>query len=392
MPPSSTSTRSLPRSIDAAEWPELSYRLGLTDGLPTFPPDRAAVDALIAASGLAAGHRLGAIPPSGRIATVEAVAANAVMAGCLPEHFPVVLVALEAMLEPRFNLAGVVTTTHPCWPLVIVSGRAVEDLAMATRESIFNGGGARANLAIGRAIRLVTWNLGGAHPREPVQEIMGHPGRLAYCIAEESSNTPWETLAIARGLDGPGGAVTVFACEGPQICNPWGVATPDGARVGERWLEMVADQMRARGNSNTHTMGEILIAFNPAMARTLGREGWSRADIQAFLWQHARRRLGDIRVHPDGRPNVDPSARYEWWPDSVDQSDPETRVPVVWSPESIHVVVVGGDSIPAAAICPSWGHLGGFAITRPLPSPTSTAGTNEARDASGRLPDRVENR
>ena len=269
----------LPPSIDAADWPELSYRLGLTDGLPTFPPDRRVVAALVAASGRPASAPIGAIPPSGRLATVETVAANAVMAGCLPEHFPVVLTALELMLEPRFNLAGVVTTTHPCWPLVIVSGRAVRDLGMATRESLFSGGGARANLAIGRAIRLVTWNLGGAQPRRPVQEIMGHPGRLAYCIAEEPDETPWESLAQARGVDSDSGAVTVFACEGPQICNPWGVATPDGARVGERWLEMVADQMSARGNSNTHTMGEILVLFNPAMARTLGREGWTRAGI-----------------------------------------------------------------------------------------------------------------
>jgi hypothetical protein len=356
----------LPSTIDAADWLELSYRLRLTDGLPTFPPDRAVVDRLIAASGLPADHRLGTIPPAGRVATVEAVAANAAMAGCLPVHFPIVLNALESMLEPRFNFAGIVTTTHPCWPLVIVSGRAVALLGMATRESIFSGGGARANCAIGRAIRLVTWNLGGAHPREPVQEIMGHPGRMAYCIAEEPTNTPWESLAEARGVDSPDGAVTVFACEGPQICNPWGVATPDGARVGERWLEMVADQMRARGNSNTHTMGEILVVFNPAMARTLGREGWTRARIQDFLFRHARRRLGDIRVHPDGRPNVDPGARYEWWPDWVDQSDPDTMVPVVWSADSIHIVVAGGDSIPAAAICPSWGHLGGFAITRPI--------------------------
>lgn len=356
----------LPRTLDAAEWPELSYRLGLTDGLPTFPPERRAVDRLVAASGRAGEAVIGAIPPALRRATVEAVAANAVMAGCLPEHFPIVLRALELMLEPRFNLAGVVTTTHPCWPLVIVSGPVVQALGMATRESVFNGGGSRANLAIGRAIRLVTWNLGDARPRQPVQEIMGHPGRMAYCIAEESEASPWSSFAESRGIAAGTSAVTVFACEGPQICNPWGVATPDGARVGERWLEMIADQMSARGNSNTHTMGEILVVVNPAMARTLAREGFSRARIQAFLFERARRRLGDIRVHPDGRANVDADARYEWWPEWIDQSDPDAMIPVAWSPESIHLLVAGGDSIPAAAVCPSWGHLGGFARTAAL--------------------------
>jgi hypothetical protein len=361
-----TISETWPRSIDASEWPELSYRLGLSDGLPTFPPERGVVDRLVAGSGLEADHAIGRMPPSGRLATVEAIAANAAMAGCLPEHMPIVLAALSAMLEPRFNLAGVVTTTHPCWPLVIVSGPLVRDLGMATGESLFNGGGARANLAIGRAVRLVTWNLGDARPRKPVQEIMGHPGRMAYCIAEECENTPWESFAASRGVAAQRSAVTVFACEGPQIANGWGVVTREGARVGERWLELIADQMCARGNSNTHTMGEILVVLNPAMARTLAAEGFERASIQALLWQRARRRLGDIRVEPDGRPAVDENARYAWWPDWIDQSDPDTRVPVTARPEDIHLIVAGADSIPCAAVCPSWGHLGGFAITRVL--------------------------
>jgi hypothetical protein len=173
--------------------------------------------------------------------------------------------------------------------------------------------------------------------------------------------------------------VTVFACEGPQIANLWGVATPDGAVVGERWLELVADQMRARGNSNTHTMGEMLVVISPAMARTLAAEGWTRQRVQEFLWLSARRRLGDIRVEPDGSPAVGPSAHYEWWPDWVDQSDPETRIPVTWSAEAIHLVVSGADSIPCAAVCPSWGHLGGFAMTRALQAPDGDdAGVGEA--------------
>lgn len=364
---SPTDFAALPRSIDAAQWPELSFRLGLSDGLPTFAPERAVVDRLVAGSGFAGDHVVGRIPPANRLATVEAIAANAAMAGCLPEHMPVVLTALTAMLEPRFNLAGVVTTTHPCWPLVIVSGEAVRALGMATRESIFSGGGARANLAIGRAIRLVSWNLGDAKPREPVQEIMGHPGRIAYCLAEEEENSPWESLASARGFGGGRGAVTVFACEAPQICNPWGVTTPSGAVVGERWLELVADQMCSRGNNNTHTLGEMLVVLNPAMARTLAREGWDRPKVQDFLWRHARRRLGDIRVHPDGSPAVDAASHYAWWPDWIDQTDPETRVPVTATPDAIHLLVAGGDSIPAAAVCPGWGHLGGLAITRALP-------------------------
>lgn len=225
----------MPRRIEASEWPELCYRLGLTDGLPTFPPERDVVARLVAGSGLSADHSIGAIPPSGRAGTVEAIAANAAMAGCLPEHMPIVLAALEAMLEPRFNLAGVVTTTHPCWPLVIVSGPVVRALGFATQESVFSGGGARANLAIGRAVRLVSWNLGGAQPRRPVQEILGHPGRLAYCLAEEPENTPWPSFVAERGSR---------PAEAPSRSSPArrrrsriSGASPRGRGAGgERWL------------------------------------------------------------------------------------------------------------------------------------------------------------
>jgi hypothetical protein len=359
----------LPAAIDPADWPELSYRLDLTDGLPTFAPERETVEALIRGSGRAADDVVGPLPPSGHNATVRDLAANAAMAGCLPEHLPLVLAAFDAMLELRFNLAGVVATTHPCWPLVIVSGSAVSRLEMATAESVFSGGGQRANLAIGRAIKLAIWNVGGGRPHQPVQEIFGHPGRLAYCIAE-SGDTPWPAFHTSRGVDAPHGAVTVFACEAPQIGNPWGFTTTANRNLGEQWLGMVADQMSSRGSNNTHTMGEILVAFTPSMARTLAEQRWSRERIQERLWHLARRRLGDIRLAADGSPAIDAAARYEWWPEWVDQSDPETRVPVAWSPEDIHIVVTGADSIPSSAILPSWGHLGGFAVTRALPPPT----------------------
>jgi hypothetical protein len=366
----------VPAAIDPGEWPELSYRLDLTDGLPTFPPERAVVDRLVAGSGLAPDLPVGAVPPSGRLATVEVIAANAAMAGCLPEHLPVVVAALRAMLEPRFNLAGVVTTTHPCWPLVIVSGRAVTELAMATAESVFNGGGARANVAIGRAVRLVLWNVGGGHPRRPVQEVFGHPGRFAFCLAE-TPGSPWPPFHRSRGVEAAS-AVTVFACEGPQSAAHWGVTTAGNSQVGRQWLELYADQMRARGNSNTHTMGEMLLVVTPSTARTLATEGWTREAVQEFLWERARRRLGDIRLAADGGPAVGPGDRYEWWPPSVDQTDPEARVPVAWSPDDIHVVVAGADSIPWGAVCPSWGHLGGFAVTRALPGTMGVAGEDFA--------------
>ena len=115
------STMPLPEEItDLEHWIEIAYAAQLTDGLPVLPPTRRAVDRLVGGSGRAAGETLGEVPPRGGSATVEVIAANAAMAGCAPEHMPVLLAATEALLDPRFNLNGVQVTTHGCWPLLIV--------------------------------------------------------------------------------------------------------------------------------------------------------------------------------------------------------------------------------------------------------------------------------
>jgi hypothetical protein len=350
----------LPHTIDdLADWPELSYELGLTDGLPVHPPLRATVDRLVAASGRAPGAVIGLVPPRDGEATVEVVAANAAMAGARPEHMPVICSALEAMLTSAFNLRGVQCTTHGCWPLTIVSGPAGQALGMATAESVFSGGGSRANLAIGRAIRLILWNVGGSLPGEPVKEVYGHPGRISFAIAE-SADSPWEPFHQSRGVDAASG-VTVFACESPHSVAMWGCDDEPANR-----LDQVADAMAIRGSNNTHTMGEVLVCFTPSEARHLAHRGLSRAGVQRELFERARRRIGDLRPRGPLRPDNSEQYWYTWWPDWVDQRSDDTMVPVVERPEDIHVVVCGADSIPWAAVCPGWGHLGGFAESRPL--------------------------
>lgn len=341
------------------DWPEYSYRAGLTDGLPTFAPTRARVDALCAGCARDPADVVGAIPPADRVATVETVAANAVMAGALAEHLPIILAAVEAMLEEPFNLRGVQCTTHGCAPLVIVSGPCVERLGIATAESVFGASASRASHAIGRALRLLLWNCGGAVPGGPVKEVFGHAGRLGVCIGERADATPWATLAVARGVPDDRDAVTVFACEAPQSVAFWGANDDPRER-----LDRVADVMRALGNNNTHTMGECLVAFSPSEARHLARCGLTREDVQAELFARARRRLDELRPRGPLRPDDDPAYFYEWWPDWVDQTRDDTMVPVVADPSAIHLVVTGADSIPWAAVCPGWGHLGGFAVTR----------------------------
>ncbi|MAG34061.1 MAG: hypothetical protein CL908_24540 [Deltaproteobacteria bacterium] len=344
----------LPKEVrDLDQWVELSHSAGLTDGLPVLPPTRQAVDELVLGARRSASERLGEIPPRGGTATVEVVAANAAMAGCLPEHMPVLIAAVGALLDRRFNLNGVQVTTHGCWPLLMVSGPVVRALGMATEESIFNGGGSRASASLGRALRLLLWNVGGAHPGESVKEVFGHPGRYAYCIAEREEH-PWTALHEVRGLLREESAVTVFACESPHSVAFWGL----GGDPEERLLS-VADTMHPRGSNNTHTMGEVLVAFSPSEVRHLHARGYSRERVQERLFELSKRRVGEIRSRARDAP-----ATYEWWPDSIDQSDDDALVPIVDGPEAIHLIVAGADSIPWAAVCPGWGHIGGYAVTR----------------------------
>jgi hypothetical protein len=115
-------------------------------------------------------------------------------------------------------------------------------------------------------------------------------------------------------------------------------------------------------------MGEVLVVFTPSEARHLAARGFGRAEVQRELFELARRRIGDIRPRGPLRPDTAPDHWYSWWPDWIDQSDEDTLVPVVEKPADIHVIVAGADSIPRIAVCPGWGHLGGFAVTRPIRS------------------------
>ena len=150
------------QSLDMMDSIELMYETGWTDGLPVVPPTRERVrrftDYLLPRS---PDELIAEVPPLGGMATLEKVAVNAVMAGCLPEHMPVVIAALEALVDDRFNLRGVQCSTGIHTPLVIVNGPIAKDLNINSGYNCF-GQGWRANATIGRAVKLVLVNLGGA--------------------------------------------------------------------------------------------------------------------------------------------------------------------------------------------------------------------------------------
>ena len=184
---------------------------GWTDGLPVVPPTLTRVEAMCATTARAPSDVLGEVEPLRGEATVEKIAANAVMAGCRPEHFPVVLAAVEAVLDPAFNMRGVQTTDENVAPLLIVSG------PLAARLGINAGFGAlgpgwRANAAIGRAVRLVMLNLGGGWPGAVSLAGLGQPGRYTLCLAERE-DSPWPPLHVELGYRPEQSTVTVLRAE-----------------------------------------------------------------------------------------------------------------------------------------------------------------------------------
>ena len=188
------------------------YRKGWTDGLPVIPPTPDLIQRMVERCGRDPQEVLGPVPPRMGLATVETVAANAVMAGCRPDYFPVVLAVVEAALDARFNLNGLQATTHPAGPLVIISGPVVKDLDINYGTSAF-GPGFRSNATIGRALRLVMMVLGGGYPETGDKSVLGSPGKYIYCIGE-SPDAPWGPLHRDFGVDSPSG-VTLLGCDSP---------------------------------------------------------------------------------------------------------------------------------------------------------------------------------
>jgi hypothetical protein len=169
---------------------------------------------MVAGSGRRGADVVAVVPPRWAEATVENIAINAVMAGCLPRYMPLLVAAVQAACEPEFGLYSVQATTHPCAVLVLVSGPAVEEVGLNFGHGAF-GPGFRANATIGRAMRLVLMNVGGGLPGHGDQSTQGSPAKFSYCAAENEAATPWEPFRVTRGFDRSDSTVTVFSGEGP---------------------------------------------------------------------------------------------------------------------------------------------------------------------------------
>src|SRR5580700_10144519 len=261
---------------------ELYHSNGWTDGLPIVPPTEAAVAACLEWAMMTPDQLIGIEPVRGVAITAEKLAINAVMAGCLPMHFPVVITAFMAMLRPEFLLHGATASTGGCAVLVIINGPIRKELGIV---SSFNtlGNSDRATAVIGRAVRLALINVLEVRPGGIDRSTLGHPGKFSYCIAEDEENTSWLPLSVQRGLPPEVSAVTVLAAGAPrQIMNEWTTAP-------EEILETFAAEIRANMRHYSIWAGNYALIIPKQLREHLQAAGWSKTDIAAFI--HARARI-----------------------------------------------------------------------------------------------------
>jgi hypothetical protein len=300
-----------------------------SDGLPIVPPTPERVVAML--GGRDPARSLGAMPPLWREATLEKLAVNAVMAGCRPAYFPLVEAAVEAMLDSTFNLYGVQATTHPVAPLVIAHGPYARSIGVHAGSGCF-GPGFRANATIGRAIRLILLNVGGAWPGRHDMATQGSPAKFSFCIGENEEASPWGPLVA-------GDAVTVYGGEPPHNVNDHVATTAAGI------LTTIAHTGVALGSNVGwyFAQSQLLIVLGPEHAHTIAADGFTRADVQRFLYENARLPLRTLKLGSMW-------GIQDWPPWMMAVTDDDALLPQVPSADDVFVMVAGGPGKHSAVV------------------------------------------
>ncbi|MGF1595870.1 MAG: hypothetical protein ACFCVK_02915 [Acidimicrobiales bacterium] len=331
-------------AVDPLDCQEFFHSRGWTDGLPVVPPTPAAVQAALDWVGLPPGHLVGVEPVRQRAITAEKVAVNAVLAGCLPMHLPVVVTAMTALLAEPFLVHGATASTGGAAVLVIVNGPIRNELGMDGTFSAL-GPTDRASTCIGRAVRLLLQNLLDVRAGGIDRSTLGHPGKLSYCVAEDEEHTTWPSLSAERLGDPHASAVTVVAALGPrQLMNEW---TTEPTEI----LDTFVAEIRASMRHYSIWPGNYTIVVPPQLRAHFEAAGWTKGDIRRYVHDHAwihRREWADVGKG------------------SVVSTKGDRRYPALESPDDLLVVAAGGPAGGFGAVIPPWlGHKS-RAVTVPV--------------------------
>jgi hypothetical protein len=320
---------------------------GFGDGLPLVPPTPDRVAAMLEHAEGDPDEILFTLQPRAGVVTRRVVAINAVMAGCRPDVFPVVLTALRALSRPEVNLRGVNATTHPVAPLVIVHGDIVGRAGFHAGVGCF-GPGNRANATTGRAVRLVMLHVAGAKPGFGDAATQGQPAKFTFCAAENTAESPWGSYAVSRGVTSAS-AVTVHCGEGPHNVHD-AEAAGDPALI----LGKIASAMTSLGQNNAPiSQAEYFIVLGPEHAASVSQAGMTRTDVSSYLFDTARMPASTFRRH------FEELAWTQWMKTAAD----DHLLPMTAEPDNIRVLVAGGPGKHSLVI-PSWGMT--RSVTLPL--------------------------
>ena len=333
---------------------EYCMKAGFSPFLPVVPPTAQRVDAFLAAIPHPADRVVGLVPPCYGAATIEKIAANAVMAGCKPEYLEVLIPVVRAACDERFNLHGVQATTNSATPLIMLSGPAAQRLGFASGAGVF-GNVSRANSSVGRALQLMMTNLGGALPGEIDMAALGNPGRFSYCIAENHEHSPWQPLHEDLGFGPDDSTVTLFAAGGLMEVSE------HTARTGAGVLRTIAATLAMVWSWRSCRRVEAVLVLCPEHAATLSSDGFSKSDVRDFLFENTGVPLRAFEH--EGTEGSQALGHYE---EVLIDGEPHYRK--FQDPSQIHIIVAGGTAGKFSGVLPGWlaGAGGSQSVTYPI--------------------------
>ena len=309
------------------------------DGLPIVPPTPERVKKMLSGVDRAAEEVVAAVAPGFGAATVENIAINAVLAGCRHEYLPVLIAAVEAISAPEFNLQGIQATTNPAAVWMILNGPIADRLGIASGHNCL-GQGYWANATLGRALRLILQNVGGALPGDMDRATQGQPAKYSFCCAENERQSPWEPLHVERGFAREASTVTVVGTAGTTNMNTHAKDADDVIRV-------IADTMAHPTSNDYWISGEPWLVISPEHADIMRRAGLSKADVKRALWEQSKMRAARMAAKDRARTQV--ARRAE-----LGEIQPDTLLPIAPAPEQIGIIVAGGPGTHSVYV-PSFG-------------------------------------
>ena len=298
-----------------------------SDGLPIVPPTVQRVERMLQHTQRGREEIVAHVAPGYGAATVERIAINAVMAGCDPQYLPVLIAATEAVADPAFNLQGIQATTNSVAVWLIVNGPIRKTLNVNEAYNCI-GQGRWSNATLGRAMRLVLQNIGGALPGEMDRATQGQPGKYTFCCAENEEASPWEPLHVERGFAREASTVTVVGAEGTMNMNTHSKEAMELARV------MAETLVHPPSNEYVHG-GEPWLIIGPEHAEIFKRGGLTKADVKRHLWALSKMPAGRLAKKELERAR---DSRTE----ALGELTDDTLLPICDRPEDVMLIVAGG--------------------------------------------------